>query len=47
MTWLLFVNYYLLQWFFIRLARVIDDGTGKQIGWTVVVRKPMTGWTYD
>jgi hypothetical protein len=46
MTWLLALNYYVCQWLFFRLARVIDD-TGRQTGWTVVFRLPLTGWIYD
>lgn len=43
-TWLGHLNWWLLQWFFIRLAAVIDDDTGHRIGWTIIVRKPLAGW---
>jgi hypothetical protein len=44
MTWVSFVNYYILQWLFIRLTRQVDT-TGKTVkwglqGWVV----PLTGW---
>jgi hypothetical protein len=47
MTFLLALNYYVLQWFCVRLARVVDDTTDVQLGWTIIFRLPMTGWTYD
>ena len=46
MTWLYFLNAGVLQWFFVRLARVVDVETGKQQGWRLlrwVV--PCTGWS--
>ena len=44
MTWLTLVNYYLLQWFFVRLARVLDD-EGRQVGWTVLRwPRPLSGY---
>lgn len=44
MTWLAALNFILLQWFFVRLARVVDD-SGEQIGWTLVWGwMPLTGW---
>lgn len=47
MTKLGFLNRFLLQFFFIRLARKIDDN-GKQIGYTVVKWVvPFTGWKSD
>lgn len=42
-NWLYNLNYYALQWFFIRLARVKRNN--KQVGWTIIVRKPLEGWT--
>ncbi len=37
------LNYYFLQWFFIRLARVMK--AKEQIGWSVIgFIKPTTGW---
>jgi hypothetical protein len=44
MTWLEALNFYALQWLFIRLARVIDDETGKQTGWTILRVWPRSGW---
>ena len=47
-TWLFYLNYLILQWFFIRLARKIDKNTGNQIGWTVLkFVVPMSGWNTD
>lgn len=39
-----FLNYYILQWFFIRLARKIDDETEKQVGWTIIRVLPLSGY---
>lgn len=45
MTILGFLNFWLFQWFFIRLARAIDDETSKQVGWTILRWPcPMSGW---
>lgn len=48
MTWLRFVNYYILQWFCIRLAKVVDtDGPhkGKITGWQILYPiHPISGW---
>jgi hypothetical protein len=44
-TWLLLLNVLVLQWLFVRLARVIDVSTNKHVGWKLarwIV--PMTGW---
>lgn len=44
MSWLGRLNYLVLQWFFVRLARVKDDG-GREIGWTFLIGViPCTGW---
>lgn len=49
MTWLYFLNYFILQWFFIRLAKIQDNGCllgyhyknkYKILKWII----PLTGW---
>jgi hypothetical protein len=46
MTPLKFLNYFILQWFFIRLARVVQDDV--QIGWKILKGIiPMSGWNND
>ena len=48
MTWLYLLNYCILQWFFVRLARVIDDQTGKTIKFKFIYWiVPTTGWNTD
>ena len=47
-----FLNFYILQWFFIRLARVgyidMEDGKFKQTGWQWLKGVyPLTGWWND
>ena len=38
------LNFVFLQWFFVRLARVVDDG-GITVDWTLLTRVwPLTGW---
>ncbi len=45
MSYLGWLNFLLLQWFFIRLARVFDEQTKKPLGWTWLVGViPLTGW---
>jgi hypothetical protein len=44
-TWLLVLNFLLLQWLGLRLARVTDNVTGTRVGWTVLRWTwPLTGW---
>jgi hypothetical protein len=43
--WLLWLNFLVLQWFCVRLARVMANG--EQTGWTFIIRLPMTGWIYS
>lgn len=39
------LNFVVLQWAFVRLARLVDDETGKQRGWIWIVGVvPLTGW---
>ena len=38
------LNYYFLQWYFIRLAGVFDDATGKHVKWTIIRVIPLTGY---
>ena len=49
MTWLYFLNYFILQWFFVRLMRInhINDKTGeiyKTDYRMLYYVYPMTGW---
>jgi hypothetical protein len=45
-SWLGWLNYLVLQWFFVRLARVIDSG--RTVGWKWLVGVvPLTGWWSD
>ena len=49
MTWLYFLNYFILQWFFVRLMRVnhINDTTGEIYKTDYRFMHfvyPMTGW---
>ena len=38
------LNYYLLQWFFVRLAKTVDE-SGTIIKWGFITKViPMTGW---
>lgn len=41
-SWLWYLNALALQWFGVRLARVMEGE--RQTGWTVVFRWPLTGW---
>lgn len=44
---LYYLNFIILQWFFIRLARVCKEENGKwvQTGWTIFRYPiPLTGW---
>lgn len=44
-NWLLLLNFIILQWFFFRLAKVIDKETGKTIKFTWLGPViPLTGW---
>lgn len=43
-TWLGATNYFVLQWFFVRLAKVVDNDTHKIVGWRLIFCRPMTGW---
>lgn len=46
-TWLYLLNRCFLQWFFVRLARIIDE-SGKQVGWKLLTGiVPETGWSDD
>jgi hypothetical protein len=48
MTRLFWLNFLVLQWLFVRRARVIEERSGKQIGWTWIVGVwPLTGWWSD
>ena len=43
MTPLHALNYCILQWFFIRLAKVVDD-EGKTLSWTILKAFPLSGY---
>jgi hypothetical protein len=46
MSWLKFLNMFILQWFFIRLARIVNDN-GDTEGFTVIKWiVPGTGWVF-
>lgn len=46
MSILYIINFLFLQWFFVRLARVLKDG--EQVGWTWLKGVvPLTGWWSD
>jgi hypothetical protein len=48
LTWLGLLNFLVLQWFFIRLGRIIDIDSGNTIGWTLIRWPlPLTGWWSD
>ncbi len=45
-TLLYLLNFILFQWFFVRITRLVVEGT--QVGWTVVFGViPLTGWWCD
>lgn len=45
MSWLGYLNFLVLQWFFVRLARIQDVETGKTVGYKFLKRiVPLTGW---
>jgi len=43
MTPLHILNFFILQWFFIRLAKVVDDD-GKTLAWVWLRVYPLTGY---
>lgn len=44
-SWLGRFNYLILQWFFVRLARLEDADTGERRGWSLIWGAvPLTGW---
>lgn len=44
-SWLGYLNFLILQWFFIRLAKVVDTKTQKTIRYTWLIGiVPLTGW---
>lgn len=44
LTWLFLINFLVLQWSGWRLARVIDNESNEQVGWTWVYFPVMSGW---
>lgn len=45
-SWLFLLNFLVFQWSGYRLARIIDDESSQQIGWTWAKFKPMQGWHF-
>lgn len=46
-SWLGYLNFYLLQFAAIRLARTVDvaeDGTETTLNWSIIFVIPFTGW---
>jgi hypothetical protein len=43
-TWLNYLNYYVLRWFCIRLYDDTDIGYEYQKGWRIIFRWPSQGW---
>lgn len=45
MTWLAALNFLVLQWFGLRLGRIVDIATQRTVGWRVLRWVwPLTGW---
>jgi hypothetical protein len=48
MTALKLLNYCILQWVGVRLGRILDEKTKKQIGWKWLTNiRPLSGWKTD
>ena len=48
MTWLKLLNVIVLQWFFVRLAKIVDTKTKIIVGWDFLRWiVPLTGWWSD
>jgi hypothetical protein len=48
MSLLFCANFLVFQWFFIRLARIVDTDNGETVGWTWIKKVvPLTGWWND
>lgn len=44
-SWLGWLNFFLLQWFFLRLQEVLEDDGKTHVRWQVVTGiVPLTGW---
>ena len=44
-SWLCCLNYYLLQFLFFRLARIVsEEGQEQGFEWTLLFARPFTGW---
>ena len=46
-SWLGALNYYVLQWFFVRLTYIDDPNTNKIVKWLFTFQIPLTGWDYS
>ena len=47
MSGLHFLNYWILQWFCVRLTKVLNTKTKKIIRWKLLWVLPLTGWGND
>jgi len=48
MTKLKFVNYYMFQWFGVRLEQMTENKTDETVEWNIIYPiVPMTGWKND
>lgn len=44
-TWLFYINFFILQWFGLRLARKVESNNNKTVGWKLMHNiKPLSGW---
>ena len=44
-SWLFYLNFLILQWFFVRLGRIVNRKTGEIEGWRFLgIVVPLTGW---
>jgi len=44
-SWLFWVNFFVFQWFFIRLGKTVKPKTGEIISWRIFgFIAPLTGW---
>lgn len=45
MSWLFILNYFILQWLFIRLCKIIEDNTKQIKGYNIMIGVyPLSGW---
>lgn len=46
MKYLGYLNFIILQWFFVRLARIYDENTNKTLGYKFIFMWPLTNWIW-